>query len=145
MGKRSQLRNVALASAGGTASASSEYPDNPSHKIAHLNDGRHGNGRSWISRSPGKGVVTIAWPEPATIDRVVWGRDREGAYRDRLATQYSIEVATEPSCWRVVASSVDRAAYRADASERGRVARACRRCSRDGPRSASGSPGWARR
>ena len=25
------------------------------------------------------------WPEPATIDRVVWGRDREGAYRDRLA------------------------------------------------------------
>ena len=110
-GEATPARNVALATAGGTASASSEYPDSPIHKIAHLNDGRHGNGRSWISRSPGKGVVTIAWPEPATIDRVVWGRDREGVYRDRLATQYYIEVATEPGRWRVVASSADRVAY----------------------------------
>jgi hypothetical protein len=62
-------------------------------------------------------VVTIAWPEPATIDRVVWGRDREGVYRDRLATQYDIEVATESDGWRVVASSVDRAAYRAEATD----------------------------
>ena len=31
-------------------------------------------------------MVTVAWPEPATIDRVVWGRDREEVYRDRLAT-----------------------------------------------------------
>jgi mono/diheme cytochrome c family protein len=105
-------RNVALASAGGETSASSEYPDSPIHKIVHLNDGRHGNGRSWISRSPGRGVVTIAWPEAATIDRVVWGRDREGVYRDRLATHYYIEAATEPGDWRVVASSVDRVAYR---------------------------------
>jgi mono/diheme cytochrome c family protein len=104
-------RNVALASAGGVASASSEYPDSAIHKIAHLNDGRHGNGRSWISRSPGRGVATIIWPEPATIDRIVWGRDREGVYRDRLATHYYIEAATEPNHWRVIASSVDRVAY----------------------------------
>ncbi len=26
-----------------------------------------------------------SWPEAATIDRIVWGRDREGEYRDRLA------------------------------------------------------------
>ncbi len=101
-------RNVALASAGGTASASSEYRGNPSHKIAHLNDGRYGNGRSWISQSAGRGVVTIAWPEPATIDRIVWGRDRDGAYRDRLATQYYLEAALEPDRWQVVASSIDR-------------------------------------
>jgi mono/diheme cytochrome c family protein len=109
------LRNVALASAGGSASASSEYPNSPIHKIVHLNDGRYGNGRSWISRVPGRGVVTIAWPEPATIDRVVWGRDREEVYRDRLATQYYLEAALEPGCWRVVASSLDRVPYRPDA------------------------------
>jgi mono/diheme cytochrome c family protein len=108
-------RNVALASAGGAATASSEYPNASIHKIAHLNDGRLGNGRSWISNVPGKGVVTITWPEAATIDRVVWGRDREGAYGDRLATQYVIEAADEPSGWRVVASSLDRAAYKAGA------------------------------
>ncbi len=104
-------RNVALDSAGGKASASSEYPDSPIHKIVHLNDGRHGNSRSWISRSAGRGVVTITWPEPATIDRVVWGRDREGAYSDRLATQYYVEAALEPGCWQVIGSSLDRQAY----------------------------------
>ena len=103
--------NVALASAGGRASASSEYPGSEIHKIAHLNDGRLGNGRSWISRVPGKGSITIAWPEPATIDRVVWGRDREEVYRDRLATEYYLEVALEPGQWQVVASSLDRVRY----------------------------------
>ena len=105
-------RNVALASrAGGKASASSEYPDAAIHKIAHLNDGRLGNGRSWISRVPGKGSITIIWPEPATIDRVVWGRDREEVYRDRLATEYYVEAALEPGRWQVVASSLDRVRY----------------------------------
>ena len=104
-------RNVALAALGGKASASSEYPDSPIHKIEHLNDGRHGNSRSWISRSAGRGVVTIGWPEPATIDRVVWGRDRDGAYADRLATQYYLEAALETGRWQVVASSLDRPGY----------------------------------
>ena len=91
-------------------------PDAAIHKIAHLNDGRHGNGRSWISRVPGKGSVTIAWPEPATIDRVVWGRDREEVYRDRLATEYYVEAALEPGRWQVVASSLDRVPYDPGAS-----------------------------
>ncbi len=104
-------RNVALASAGGMASASSEYPDSALHKIAHLNDGRLGNGRSWISRTAGKGSVTIRWPNATTIDRIVWGRDREQVYRDRLATEYYIEAALEPDQWHVVASSLDRLRY----------------------------------
>ena len=103
--------NIALASAGGKASASSEYPNAAIHKIAHLNDRRHGNGASWISRVPGKGNITIAWPEPATIERVVWGRDREEAYRDRLATEYYLEAALEPGRWQVVATSRDRVRY----------------------------------
>jgi hypothetical protein len=48
-------RNMALASAGGKASASSEYPGASIHKIDHLNDGQLGNSHSWISRIPGRG------------------------------------------------------------------------------------------
>lgn len=109
-------RNVALATAGGVASASSEYPNAPIHKIVHLNDGQHGNSKSWISRSAGRGVATITWPKVEPIDRVVWGRDREGVYRDRLATNYYIEALDESGSWRVVASSSDRAAYRGDSA-----------------------------
>jgi mono/diheme cytochrome c family protein len=108
--------NVALTSAGGEASASSEYPNAAIHKIAHLNDGRVGNSWSWISRVPGRGSITIAWREPATIDRVVWGRDREEAYRDRLATEYYLEAALEPGRWQVVASSLDRVRFDPSAS-----------------------------
>ncbi len=113
---RPPAHNVALASAGGKASASSEYPDAPIHKIAHLNDGRLGNGASWISRVPGKGIITVAWPAPVMIDRVVWARDRDEVYRDRLATEYYVEVALEPGQWQVVASSLDRVRYNANLS-----------------------------
>jgi hypothetical protein len=49
------------------------------------------------------------------IDRVVWGRDREEAYRDRLAIQYYLEAADSPDRWQVVASSLDRVPYDANA------------------------------
>jgi hypothetical protein len=111
-GRDAVPRNVALAAAGATARASSEYPNNPIHKIAHLNDGAYGNSRSWISRKPGSGQITIVWPEPATIDRVVWGRDRDQVYRDRLATRYHVEVALQDGQWQQVASSLDRRGYR---------------------------------
>ncbi len=107
----SLTRNVAAASAGGTATASSEYPNAAIHKIAHLNDGRTGNSFSWISSVPGKGSITIKWPDAVTIDRVVWGRDRDEAFRDRLATEYYLEAALEPGQWHVVASSLDRVPY----------------------------------
>jgi hypothetical protein len=104
-------RNVAAASSGGVATASSEYPGAAIHKIAHLNDGRTGNSHSWISRVPGKGSITLTWRGPETIDRVVWGRDRDEAFRDRLPTEYFIETALEPTRWQVVASSLDRVPY----------------------------------
>jgi mono/diheme cytochrome c family protein len=108
-------RNVAAASAAGRASASSEYPNAAIHKIAHLNDGQNGNSHSWISRVPGKGSVTLSWPEAVTIDRVIWGRDREEIYRDRLAIEYTLEAALEPNHWQVVASSRDRVPYASEA------------------------------
>ena len=75
--------------------ASSVYSDGSSelHKLEHVNDGRYGNARSWISAEPGGGWVQVELAEPATIDRVVWARDREGKFRDRLATRYKIDVS----------------------------------------------------
>ena len=99
--------NLALASRA-KATASSVYPNNPLHTIEHLNDGRFGNGRSWISNERGKGWVQMELPKAATIDRVVWGRDREQKYRDRLARDYRIEVSTDGDKWTAVAGSWDR-------------------------------------
>ena len=78
------------------------------HRLEHANDGRYGNGRSWISAEPGAGWLQIALAEPATIDRVVWARDRDGAYADRLATRYKIELSDDGATWRTVATSDDR-------------------------------------
>jgi hypothetical protein len=49
------------------------------------------------------------------IDRVVWERDREQQFTDRLATEYRVEVTTGSNDWRTVASSQDRVPF---ASER---------------------------
>ncbi|MFM8271403.1 MAG: DUF1553 domain-containing protein, partial [Gemmata sp.] len=80
------------------------------HALAFINDGRYGNGRSWISNQSGRGWVEIELAELATIDRVVWARDREGKYADRLPTRYKIEVSADRETWAAVASSDDRAA-----------------------------------
>jgi hypothetical protein len=101
-------RNVALASTGAKATASGTYPNADIHKLEHLNDGRYGNERSWISNQIGKGWVQIQLPETTEIDRVVWGRDRNLKYKDRLATKYAVEVAETPGDWKLVARSDDR-------------------------------------
>ena len=103
-------KNVALASAGARATASGVYLDgsNPIHQLALVNDGRYGNSRSWIANSSTNAWVQIELAKPATIGRIKWARDREGRYNDRLAVEYTFEVATEPGQWRTVASSADR-------------------------------------
>jgi len=102
-------RNVALASAGGKATSSGNFSAAPAiHRLEHINDGNYGNSRSWISSEVGRGWVQVELKEPAVIDRIVWGRDREGVYADRLPTRYRIEVEAEPGSWTVVASSDDR-------------------------------------
>ena len=103
-------KNVALASTGARATASGVYLDgsNPIHQLALVNDGRYGNSRSWIANSSTNAWVQIELAKPATIGRIKWARDREGRYNDRLAVEYTFEVATEPGQWRTVASSADR-------------------------------------
>ena len=102
-------RNVALASAGAVARSAGNYTGSPSlHRLEFINDGRYGNGRSWISNTVGRGRVEIELGAPTTIDRMVWSRDRDGAYTDRLAVRYRIDVSFDRESWTVVASSDDR-------------------------------------
>ena len=108
-------RNLALAAPGVKTTASGTYPNSEIHRLEHLNDGRLGNSRSWISNERGKGWVELEFPKAIAISRVVWGRDREQKFKDRLATQYRLEVAGEDGAWRLVASSADRQSYRPDA------------------------------
>jgi hypothetical protein len=105
--------NIALAALGTKAAASSVFPNSDIHRLEHINDGRHGNGRSWISNERGKGWVELEFPQTVVVDRIVWGRDLEQKYRDRLATNYRIEVCLDTNDWKVVASSADRRAYKA--------------------------------
>ena len=103
-------KNVALASAGARATASGVYLDggNPIHQLALVNDGRYGNSRSWIANSSTNAWVQIELPKLATIGRIKWARDREGRYADRLAVEYTFDVATELGQWQTVASSAER-------------------------------------
>ena len=106
-------RNVALDA---KLTSSGNYANNPKHKLVHLNDGKYGNERSWISNQKGKGWVQLELPEPATIDRIEWGRDRKGRYKDRLPTKYRIEGALEPGQWRLLANSNDRLPFKGEKS-----------------------------
>ena len=106
--------NIALSTNGTRAFASSVYPNSDIHRLEHINDGKLGNSRSWISNEKGKGWVELEFAAPATIDRIVWGRDREQKFRDRLATVYRIEAAFGTNDWVVIASSADRQPYGRD-------------------------------
>lgn len=103
-------RNVALASRGGKAAASSTLPGYAIHQLSHINDGLYGNDHSWISDEAGKGWVQIEFPQPEMIDRVVWSRDRDDVprYNDRLPTKYVVEVSQDGIQWQRVASDQDR-------------------------------------
>ncbi len=103
-------KNVALATAGAKVRSAGDYPPSDKHKLEHLIDGRYGNGRSWVAAQIGRGRVTVEFAAPTEIDRVLWGRDREVQFLDRLPTRYRIDVSTDGEDWRVVASSDDREA-----------------------------------
>jgi mono/diheme cytochrome c family protein len=83
-------RNVALAETGARATASGSNTSER-HKLEHVNDGKYGNDRSWMSNEAGRGWVQIEFPARETIGRIVWSRDRLGQFSDRLPTSYLIE------------------------------------------------------
>ncbi|NOX53748.1 MAG: hypothetical protein GXP27_04800, partial [Planctomycetes bacterium] len=94
--------NLALAKRGAKATASSCLPGYAIHRIEHLNDGRYGNRHSWIAAQK-SGWAQIELPEPATIDRVVFSRDREGRYQDRVPVAFEVHVSLDGKDWQVVA------------------------------------------
>jgi len=101
-------RNIALAAAGTTVKTSGDAVEPGRHEPEFINDGQHGNARSWMSNAPGQGWVVLEFPQEEEIARVVWGRDREGTFEDRLPTEYRIEVAAMADDWRLAADSTDR-------------------------------------
>ncbi len=103
--------NVALSTNGAIATASGTLPGYEAHKLEHINDGRYGNDRSWISNTPGTGWIQIELPETQTITEIRWGRDRNNAFKDRLATRYTIETSTNLQTWTTIASSDSRLPY----------------------------------
>ncbi len=62
-------RNLAASEAGGNLPPPRSWVTTSTGR--HLNDGRYGNGRSWISRERGKGWAQVGVKSIAKIDRVV--------------------------------------------------------------------------
>ncbi|QDV69799.1 Planctomycete cytochrome C [Rosistilla carotiformis] len=82
--------NVALASRGTKLTASGSRTSDK-HRLEHLNDGLYGNSHSWMSDTAGRGWVLLELPETTSIQRVVWSRDRQGKFSDRLPTAFTLQ------------------------------------------------------
>lgn len=91
--------NLALASQGAVASASSLLPGHAIHTVAHLNDGRYGNSNSWIAATPGEAWAQIELPEAADVARVIISRDREGLFNDRIPIQAHVLLSMNGTDW----------------------------------------------
>ena len=92
-------RNLAL---GAKASASSLLPGYTAHAIEHLNDGEYGNGRSWIPATTGEEWAQVELPEATTVDRIVFSRDRNRQFGDRIPTQLEIRLSLNGTDWTTV-------------------------------------------
>ncbi|HUT91238.1 MAG TPA: SUMF1/EgtB/PvdO family nonheme iron enzyme [Thermoguttaceae bacterium] len=94
-------KNLALAAAGAEASASSCLEGYAAHAVAHLNDGQYGNARSWIPAET-SGWAQIELPRAVVVNRVVFSRDREGNYEDRLPSALEVHVSDDGKAWQTV-------------------------------------------
>ena len=93
------------------ATSSGDYQGNSFHKLAHIHDGIYGNAKSWISNTPGRGMVTLELKAAVTIDRIVWSRDRGETppnFADRVASDYTLETSVDGTTWKFAAGSQDR-------------------------------------
>lgn len=95
--------NLALASAGAKAAASSCLAGYAYHAIANLNDGRYGNKQSWIAAAVDGQWAQIELAAPAVVSKVVLSRDREGHYRDRMPLAVEVSLSGDGQKWQSVA------------------------------------------
>ncbi len=103
-------QNLALATTGAKATASSLLPGYAVHQIGHLNDGLFGNEHSWVSSQRGTGWAQIELPAVAKVQRLVWSRDAGVIPRfdDRIPSRYRIEVSLDGKQWRTVSTEEGR-------------------------------------
>ncbi|MFM8261074.1 MAG: PSD1 and planctomycete cytochrome C domain-containing protein [Pirellula sp.] len=100
--------NIAIEKSGTKVTSSGDLVSPDTHELRFVNDGLYGNSRSWMSNTIGKGSLTFDFESLQTVESIVWGRDREGRYQDRLAIQYRIEVLDSSGNWNTVADHTDR-------------------------------------
>ncbi len=95
-------KNLALASKGAKASASSCYSGSPSHAIEHLNDGNYGNLYSWIPLAGPPCWAQIELPKSAKVAKVVISRDRKRQYADRVPVEFEVLLSSDGKNWKSV-------------------------------------------
>ena len=95
-------RNLALARDGAKPSASSCLPGYAQHAVEHLNDGEYGNARSWIAATSGEEWAQIELPEAAKVSKVVFSRDRNRQYGDRVPIEFDIRLSLDGKEWKTV-------------------------------------------
>ncbi len=87
--------------------ASSCIPGYEIHQIANVVDGKFGNSASWVAEdAPTKDApqwLQIEWNEPVEIARVVYSRDREGRFVDRVPLDVAILLSNDGQSWNCVA------------------------------------------
>ena len=96
--------NLALASRGAVARASSALTGYPIHQVAHLNDGLYGNDHSWIPTTAGEEWAEIELPAPAKVSRVILSRDRNGQFADRQILEVQVRVSANGQAWQTAAT-----------------------------------------
>jgi len=95
-------QNLALHSNGAKATASSLLKGyEEKHQIEFLNDGKFGNGHSWIP-AQSTGWAQIELPKLTTIDRVVLSRDRGGSLTRRVPISFDVLLSIDGKDWKVV-------------------------------------------
>jgi|694.fasta_scaffold00432_34 hypothetical protein len=110
--------NIALAKHGAKVRSSGDNVAADRHELRFIHDGVYGNSRSWMSSEMGRGWVEFEFPQVEEIVHILWGRDRQQVYKDRLAIEYRIEIADENGHWHYVADHSDREAYSPDREAR---------------------------
>jgi len=90
--------------AGAKASASSCIGGYSIHKVEHLNDGEYGNGRSWVAAGTDSEWAQIELPQQTDVAKVVFSRDRNGLFRDRVPVKFDVCVSLDGANWKTVKS-----------------------------------------
>ena len=92
-------RNLALKSNGARAAVSSSLAGYSIHQAAHLNDGLYGNDHSWVAASANDEWIQIELPQPAAVTGIVFSRDRNGKYADRVPVGFEVQVSLDGKEW----------------------------------------------